>query len=316
MPMTTLPSTTALRCLDASARLLSFTRAARELHLTQSAVSHHILQLEQLLGVPLFVRRHGGLDLTAAGQSYWKDIAQVLRHLERATESISATGGRGGMLNLSVSSTLANHWLMPRLHEFVTAHPDITLNLSTRVGPIDFTTSNEDASIEFSPGPQPGLEARLVMPLVLRPYLSQHALRDFDPALARRRKPALSKAQLAALFTTHRLISRTTVPEAWESWLAAAGLAGAVPEEHFHKGPRYALMSMAYNGVIGSLGIALLPRYITHGAVATGQLVCLSDTGWTAPRAYYLRWPSNRAEPQVLRTFSEWVTGLRQDSDT
>ena len=84
--MTHLPSLTALRCLDASARLASFTKAAQELHLTQSAVSHHILNLERQLDVKLFERDGGGVQLTAAGRTYWKETLPALEQLWRATE--------------------------------------------------------------------------------------------------------------------------------------------------------------------------------------------------------------------------------------
>lgn len=304
---------TALRCLDVSARLLSFTRAAEEMHLTQSAVSHHILSLERQLGVQLFVRRRTGLALTSAGRTYWNDIAAMLRNLERATESMIATRGRGGALNLSVASSLANYWLMPRLHAFVTTHPDITLNLSTRVGPIDFAIDQEDASIEFCAGAQEGVEALLVLPLVLRPYIARSALDRFTNGaslrrIAQGRYP--TRDQLAELLRTHALIRRVTVLEAWPGWLQQSGLTEAVPESHLVAGPCYALLSMALNGAIGGLGIALLPDYMASNAEHAGQLACLSKERWVAPRAYYLRWPSSRPELEALKRFSTWLGTL------
>lgn len=163
--MTILPSITALRCLDSSARLLSFTRAAGEMHLTQGAVSHHILQLEKQLGVQLFLRKRTTLELTLSGRTYWNEIAPLLHQLACATENMIASGGKGRILNLSVSSGFANYWLMPRLHEFLSSHPDVTVNLSTQIGPVDFSNGKDDASIEFCAGASADVDALLVHPL-------------------------------------------------------------------------------------------------------------------------------------------------------
>src|SRR5688572_12288328 len=145
--MAAIPSLTALRCFDASVRHRSFTRAAREVNLTQGAVSHQVLGLEELLGVPLFVRNRAGLQLTGAGHAYWGEVSQALRQIERATQSMRTHGGEGGVLNLCVASSLATYWLMPRLSGFVRGHPEVTLNLSTHIGPVDFATMPHDASI-------------------------------------------------------------------------------------------------------------------------------------------------------------------------
>ncbi|MFS8979298.1 LysR family transcriptional regulator [Cupriavidus necator] len=308
-----LPSMTALRCLDASARLLSFTKAAEEMHLTQGAVSHHILQLEKQLGVQFFTRRRAGLELTLAGQKYWNDVVAVLRLLERATESIATTGGRGGTLNLSVSSSFANYWLMPRLPAFVRANPDITLNLSTRVGPVDFAASQDDASIEFCTGPTPGIEASLVSPLVLYPFMSREEYERFK-AERKIRGVSLSKDQLLDLLKSFALIRRVTVPEAWPGWLQEVGLSGALPESNLQGGPRYALLSMALAGAIEGLGIALLPHFIVSNAVQSRQLVCLSRVPWIAARGYYLRWPEWRSDLDALKRFSAWLSALPSET--
>jgi LysR family transcriptional regulator, glycine cleavage system transcriptional activator len=97
----------ALRCFDASVRLNSFTRAAQEVHLTQGAVSHQVIALEEMLGVPLFVRKRSGLELTAPGRAYHQQVSMALRQIERATQELITNKGRGGTLNLSVASSFA-----------------------------------------------------------------------------------------------------------------------------------------------------------------------------------------------------------------
>lgn len=295
--MSAIPSLTSLRCFDASARLGSFTRAAREVHLTQGGVSHQILGLEDTLGVQLFVRRRSGLDLTPAGRSYWNEVAAALRQLERATQSVRTHKGMGGTLNLCAASSLATYWLMPRLKDFVARHPEVTINLSTRIGPVEFANSPHDAAIEFCEGPAPGLEARLVMPLVLHPY----AARDLAPRL-RGRRPA----DLLPLVEAQPLLQHATVPEAWSGWLSAAGLAGQL-HKPAEAGPRLDLLSMVLNAALEGQGLALLPAYIVSDALASGRLVRLSAVGWQASRAYYLRYPAWKAPLAPVQAFVAWL---------
>ena len=138
-----------LLCLEASARLHSFTAAAIELRLTQGAVSRQIIALEARLDTRLFVRRRDALVLTEAGRYYLDEIAPLLQQLERATANVMALKGRGGLLTLSVGASLGSYWLIPRLPAFTRAHSEITLNFATRVGSVDFTDTTVDASLEF-----------------------------------------------------------------------------------------------------------------------------------------------------------------------
>jgi LysR family transcriptional regulator, glycine cleavage system transcriptional activator len=284
------PSTMALLCFEASARHASFTRAALELHLTQGAVSRQIIGLEERLGVPLFTRDRASLTLTPAGNAYLADVRPALLALERATAHVMALKGRGGSLNLSVGSSLANHWLIPRLPDFVRAHPEITLNIATRIGPADFAASRLDASIEFGSGERPGLTALRVMPLALQPYAS--------PGWAQRHGQRVDAAT-----STHELIHHTTVPEAWPRWFEAAGLS----LESSPQAPRYDLMSMALNAAVAGLGAVLLPAYMVGDSLAAGKVVCLSTREWRSERAYHLIYPTALAEHEPLRVFRQWL---------
>lgn len=293
--MSTLPSLTALRCLDLSARHASFTKAAEALHLTQGAVSHQILGLEQLLGTPLFLRQRGGLALTSAGQAYWAEIAPALRQIERATQDLITTQGNGGVLNLSVASSFGAYWLIPRLSAFVAAHPEIRLNLATHVGPVDWAVARHDAAIEFCDGAEPGLQAQPVLPLVVKPYAAPRG----------GRLPPLRQ-----ILNTWPLIRVASVPEGWPAWVQAAGLANQVDPQRLTAGPQYDLLSMALNGAIAGLGVALLPDYAAAGAVAAGQLRCLSEQALQADKAYYLRFPAWKAGLVAVQRFREWLAGI------
>ena len=303
--MNFLPSATALRCFDASARLGSLTKAAAEVHLTQGAVSQQILALEQKLGVVLFIRRKSGLQLTAAGQSYWSDIAVALRQIERATQNMMSTKGDGGTLNVSVASTFGTYWLMPRLRTFVAAHPEITINLSTQIGPVDFANSSSDAAIEFSSGAKPNLHAELIMPLRLRPYCASKII-----------KPMPSKKQLIALLQKLALIRHTTVLSGWDGWLASSSLSREIDKKHANNGPQYDLLSMALNAVIEGFGIALLPDYLVEHALGQQRISALSKVYWTSESAYYLRYPESKKHLVSLQKFEHWLLSQRHVEDS
>jgi LysR family glycine cleavage system transcriptional activator len=170
--MTRLPSTTALLCFETAARLGSFTRAGRELQLTQAAVSRQVIGLESRLDVPLFERRPGALVLTEAGRTFLAEVGPALERLERAAAQASVLKGRGGRLRLSVASSLCNYWLIPRLPAFTRQHPEITLDMATRIGPADLSGGRLDASLEFGDGKRNDAVSSFVLALELRPMAS------------------------------------------------------------------------------------------------------------------------------------------------
>ena len=289
-PMLRAPSTMASLCFEASARQASFTRAARELSLTQGAVSRQIIGLEARLGVALFLRERASLKLTSAGQAYLSDVRPALQALERATANVMALKGQGGVLNVSVGASLGNHWLIPRLPDFVKAHPEITLNLATRIGAADFAAGRLDASIEFGSAERAGFIAMRVMNLTLRPYASR--------AWSKLHRGTFLQGEPAQEFIQH-----TTVPEAWQLWFNDAGVAPSSS----HQAPRYDLMSMTLNAAAAGLGAALLPDFMVGDALASRKVVRLSARAWTSERAYHLVYPTALSEHMPLRVFRLWL---------
>ncbi len=286
------PSTTALLCFETSARLGSFTRAAKELHLTQGAVSRQVIGLEQRLGVALFIRKNHAsvLALTDAGRTYLAEVAPLLLRLERATADVMAHQGRGGTLTVSVGASLGSYWLMPRLTDFTRQHPEIVLNIATRLGAADFGTARIDASIEFGDGKRSAMDSHYVLPLQLRAYASPAWIKQYGK-LINTQTPASA------------LIHHSTVPEAWAGWCDAAGIDQAPAVQ----GPRYDLMSMALNAAIGSMGAVLLPQFMVTDALASQHLIALNPASWTAQRAYYLVHPILSRDSRALQTFKAWL---------
>jgi len=308
-----LPSTTALRCFDASARLLSFTKAAQAVNLTQSAVSHHIQLLERELGVELFERDRSGLKLTASGQRYWEDTSTVLHQLQRAAVRAVAGDQACIQLNIAVASAFANYWLMPRLGRFVDDNQDINLSLTNRVDAQNIFVGNEDAAIELCEGATPGIEAREVLSLVYKPYAAAALIERSGITLTTGR--ALPEGALTHLLLNFPLI-RTSMAGAWTAWLAEAGLSNESLAEKAGRGPVYAQASLALTAAMSGIGIALLPNYIARSATETGQLVRLSEIGWRADRSYFLRWPSKHSGAAALMRFEAWILSQAETEQT
>lgn len=142
-----LPTIQSLLCFESAAKHASYTQAAQELSLTQSAVSRQVKQLEEFLGLTLFNRTRHGVELTHSGQQYYQAIKGHLLALERSTLELIAHKGLGGSLKLGVVPTFATRWLLPRLREFNTLHPEVTVHLETSTRPFLFSEQAFDAAV-------------------------------------------------------------------------------------------------------------------------------------------------------------------------
>lgn len=279
-----------LLCLEASARLKSFTAAARELHLTQGAVSRQVLGLEERLGVALFMRQRDALVPTPAGRYYLDEVGPLLQRLERATANVMALKGRGGALALSVAASFGTYWLIPRLPAFTREHSEINLSLATRVGPVDFASTPVDASLEFGGGQRHGLHNEFVLPLTGSPYAAPSWI-------------AKHGKSVAAATPRSALIHHSTASEAWKEWFELEGIAADPGRE----GPTFELMTMAFNAAVAGMGVVLLPPFMVGDAVATGKLKRLSRREWRSARGYYLVYPEVSARLPALKVFREWL---------
>ena len=288
-----LPSTAALAAFEAAARHQSFTRAAGELAVTQSAVCRQIASLESFLGVALFRRGQRGVALTEAGQRYARSVAARLDEVERDTLDLMAQGGpggQGGSLEVAVVPTFATQWLMPRLARFHAAHPGITVHLSSRTRPFLFADTEFDAAIHPGVGLWPGTEGSLLMP--------EPMITVASPALAASRK-RWSPADLAKL----PLLQASTRPYAWRHWFEALGLS----VDNDMAGPRLELFSMLSEAAAQGLGVALVPRMLVENELASGRLVQLLAQESLSDRRYYLIYPGHKAASPALRAFAEWL---------
>lgn len=292
-----IPATHALLCFEAAARHESYTRAAQELALTQSAVSRQITALEEFLGVTLFRRTRHGVALTDRGAEYATQVAQRLQNLEQDTLEIMSPQSRSGTVHLAAIPTFATRWLIPRLPQLTAQHPEITVHLETRTRPFMFADTIFDASLYAGTVQQvanwAGTRSVRLMDENIVPVCSPHWLAG---------QAALTPHALAQL----PLLQQTTRPDAWRQWFEAV----SVSAPRALAGPRFELFSMTAAAAACGLGVALVPRLLVEPELQRGELVVACTQAPVSERAYYLITPEQDGERPAVSVFRDWL--LRQ----
>lgn len=292
-----LPSTHLLMAFDAVARTESVTQAAAELALTQGAVSRQIAALEAQIGIKLFDREKKRLRLTWAGASYAKVVGAALNEIAQTTLQLKANP-LGGTINLAILPTFGTRWLAPRLSLFLSANPNISINLSTRLSQFDFAKDGFDAAIHFGRANWVGAGHLKLMTEMVVPACS--------PNLLTERKP--KTAQDILTFPLLHLESR---PSAWENWAQHYGIAppsgGGMLFDQF---------STMIQAVVHGLGVALLPSFLIQQELASGQLASAFGAPTRSVGDYYLVWPKKNADYPPLVRFRAWLETNSGDGGT
>lgn len=295
-PRRFLPSIASLRALEALDRLGSASAVAEELSLTQGAISRQLQALERQLGADLITRERKKLHLTPAAQDYASEIRDALNQIAQASLRVQVAD-LAGNLNLAILPSFGMRWLMPRLPEFARLHPDVTINMSTRLNPFSFSSEPFDAAIHFGDPDWPGTDHLLLRHEQLRPVCA-------PDLLERRPERAEGLLQLPLLHIQTR-------PDAWQDWFTAQGVTLPTPLT----GTMYDQFSTIGQAARHGLGVALMPDYLVEEDLATGRLVALSERPSEASGAYYLIWPQSRARTPSLSVFRDWLAGQAQPED-
>ncbi|WP_299664133.1 LysR substrate-binding domain-containing protein [uncultured Ruegeria sp.] len=286
-PRRFLPSISSLLALEAVDRLGSASAAAAELSLTQSAISRQLKTMEDQLGVQLIERSQMRLHLTPAAKDYVQTARSAVQELAQAALKLKANPA-GGSLNLSILPAFGMHWLAPRLQDFARRHPEVTVNLGTRLKPFDFASEPFDAAIHFGQQDWAGVHYLPIMREEVLPVCS----------------PVSTAADFGSLDTLHDapLLHLDSRPDAWERWFEmqgqrVMGLQGMLFDQY----------STMIQATIHGLGVALLPSYLVQDDLRAGRLV----QAWHGPSvslgSYYLVWPNDRTTPEPLRSFRSWI---------
>jgi DNA-binding transcriptional LysR family regulator len=286
-----------LTVFEAAARQQSFTRAAEELALTQSAVCRQIASLEQYLGLPLFARVKKRVVLTPAGRSYAQKVRLHLDRIERDTLELMARQEGGGVLELAVVPTFATQWLIPRLAEFQQQRSDVTVNLYTRTGAFLFSESSFHAAIHSGQAPWPGTMGDYILGEGDTTPVCSPALLQCLPGYGKKK---LQPQDLAAL----PLLHLSTRLDEWRNWFE---LHGERNDLSAVKGARFELFTMLVSAAVAGLGIALIPRFMVQAELDSGSLVMPVPLSLANSTGYYLVYPEEHAELPALNAFRDWL---------
>lgn len=282
------PSISLLTAFEAVCRTGSTAAAARELSLTQGAVSRMVKTLEDQLDVSLFKRERKRLKPTDAAKAYAQDVRKALDLIARSTLGLRANPG-GGTLSLAILPTFGTRWLAPRLPQFLSTHPGVTINLGTRLQRFDFSQSTFDAAIHFGDPAWPETDHLKLF--------DERMIACCSPDFRERHPLARAEDLLSA-----PLLILETRPNAWTSWFAAHGC--GTPSARGMMFDQFATMIQA---AIHGMGVALLPAFLATGEIEAGRLVAAHDGPILGMGAYYLIWPHSGAQHPPLRAFRAWL---------
>jgi LysR family transcriptional regulator, glycine cleavage system transcriptional activator len=293
--MRPLPPLNALLTFEVASRHLSFTKASRELNVTQGAVSRQIAALEEYFGEPLFVRRNNGIALTAGAAEYAAALQAAFDKMRAATKSYVSAADRP-VLTVKGYTLLLGNWLMPRLPAFNREYPRIDIRLIATSGAshVDFAKDAVDVGIRYGRGHWSGLNSHLLFRDELVPVCS--------PSLAKKEQ----------LRSPQDLIGRTLLEtharsQDWPDWFATAGVS---IDAKRGRTKSFEDLGLVHRCAVDGLGIALLQRAYIEEDLAAGRLIIPCESILARPLGYHLVYPSERAGVPKISSFRDWLLGL------
>lgn len=284
----TLPPLSALKVFEAAARLRSFKRAAEELNLTQSAVSHQIASLERNIGTPLFRRLPGRVELSEQGEMYFPVIQDALDRIALTTDLIRQTQIKGS-LTVQVYVTVAVRWLIPRLQKFKEASPEIAVSLDASLLDWEFNPDRADVGFIYTRTPD-------------RPNVTYTLLR-------RERLVAVCSKDIAKTITSpddllhFPLLAISGTAEDSSIWAESIGLPGLVKRSS----PRFDSNLLAIEAAINGQGVVVVPEFLVEADLHTGSLAIPVITEVMQPGGWYLTHLQRRGSEKPISKFREWI---------
>lgn len=296
MPMRRLPPLTALRSFEAAARLASFKNAARELSVTPGAVSQQVKALEADLGVALFVRGARTVRLTAAGQHLQPILTDALLKIRQAVDDVRPSSAK--TLRITSTNALISKWLLPRLHRFTSAHPDLQVHINSDTSFSNPSGSGADIEIRYGKEPPKSMYVETLHREMMRIVASPSFLKE------NRVESVADLADVPVLLDVNSRNEENV--SSWNIWAQHAGLASSVELSkliQFENLPGGQVIDAA----IAGLGIGLCGSLLTQVALSDGRLVSPFGPAVASGHSYFLCCPLGRQDENHILEFFRWV---------
>ena len=283
-----IPPIQCLLTFEAVARLRSAGRAADELCVTPSAVSHRIRQLESHLGIKLFGR--SDFALTADGATYLANVRAGLAAFQQMPSGRAAKGST--RLRVAITPTFCRQFVMPRLELFRNAYPDIELTLQVSIPLLDVTAEEADLEVRFGSGGYTDREHRLILTDEVTPACSPSYLNEFGPFTGFE-----TEAEVASV----RLIRSPLEP--WGAWFASCGITRPEPSI----GAQFNDIGLIYDAAASGFGVTLMRLKMGSAWLESGRLVRLSARSVPSPHRHYICWRPGVLERWECAAFADWL---------
>lgn len=292
----------ALRAFESAARTSSFSKAAEELCVTHSAVSHQIKGLEERLGLDLFARSNRGVSLTEAGETLLPVLVEAFDRIADTLEGL-VEKTHAGSLSMTTTPTFASKWLVSRLGGWRARNAGIDIHLRPTLRYVDFAQREADIGIRCGLPPWLGLTADFLLPIHMTPVCSPGYLRSCPPL--REPEDALACKLIHADTGSHDL------GEEWRTWLTTLGVGGF----EGLAGPSFHDPSLAMQAAIDGQGIAIGYLELARADIAAGRLVQPFEEAVRHRFSYFLVYPPNRAEEPKIKAFRAWIESEVKDAN-
>ena len=284
------PSTKALQCFETAARHSSFTYAAQEMHMTQSAVSKQVTQLEEMLNTALFYRTSRQISLTPAGKVYYIEVLNILKHIEAATTNLLSHNDDSELLRIVSHPTLSSRWLIPALKGFSEEHHSINLEIIEQVGPFFSEDQNVDIAFLYGTGIWDGMETVKLF--------DEYSIAVCSPTYFQNRDICFKN------INNYNFIQFNSRPNAWYEYFKQQDL----NIEGTIDGPRFDTFQACISAALAGYGIALVPSHFIESELQTKDLVKVFDYVMQGRGSYYVTYPLSLGNSYKVRMVLEWLS--------
>ncbi|MEM1199200.1 MAG: transcriptional regulator GcvA [Pseudomonadota bacterium] len=292
-----LPPLNGLRAFEATARNMSFTQAAEELHVTPAALSYQVRQLEEILGIKLFKRLNRAIELTPQGQALFPGIRAGFERMDEAMRTLRRRA-ETNVLVVSVGPAFAAKWLAPRLYRFIQRHPDIDPRISANIQISDFENEQIDLAVRFGTGAYPNLHSERLISDYVTPLCSPELVADTHP------HPLRTPEDLAQHVLIHdeSLSFFENVPS-WQVWCEAAGLTNIDLDGGVH----FSLADHGLDAAVEGAGVVLGRIALAHFDLKSGRLVAPFALKIPVAYSFYVVSPMATKDDPKVTAFREWL---------